>query len=225
MRMREVKVMQSVMRANDTLASANADRLRQAGVFAVDMMSSPGSGKTTILERTLEALGGRVGISVIEGDVATTRDAERVRARGAQVVQINTGGACHLDANMISHALDDLDLDGGDILFIENVGNLICPAGYRLGEAERVMVLSVTEGVDKPEKYPAMFRSCSVVLVNKIDLLEVLGLGLEEFTAEIAKVNAGIQIMPVSALTGEGMDEWYAWLEDGLRRIGAAHIQ
>lgn len=223
--MREVRVMQSVMRANDTLAAANAERFRQSGIFAVDMMSSPGSGKTTILERTLEALGGRVSISVVEGDVATTRDAERVRALGAQVVQINTGGACHLDANMISHALDDLDLDEEGILFIENVGNLICPAGYRLGEAERVLVLSVTEGVDKPEKYPAMFRSCSVVLVNKIDLLGVLGLELGEFITEIAKVNAGIRIMPVSALTGEGMHEWYAWLADGLRRVRAADSQ
>lgn len=215
----QVKVMESVMRANDALAAANAERLRRRGVFAVDMMSSPGSGKTTILERTLEAVGDRLRISVIEGDVATTRDAERVRARGAQVVQVNTGGACHLDANMISHALDDLDLEGADILFIENVGNLICPAGYRLGEAERVMVLSVTEGVDKPEKYPAMFRSCSVVLVNKVDLLEVLGLQPGEFVSEIRKVNADMRILPVSALTGEGMDEWYAWLEDGLRRI------
>jgi len=210
----KVRLMQKVMESNDAAAAENARKLRDAAVFSVDMMSAPGSGKTTILERTLDALIPALTIGVIQGDVDTTRDAERVQARGAQTVQINTGGACHLDAPAVAGALEDLDLDALDLLVIENVGNLICPTGFALGAHERVMVLSVTEGADKPEKYPAMFRSCSLALVNKTDLLPVLGLDLEAFAEEIARVNPDMQILPVSALTGEGMEDWYQWLRD-----------
>ncbi|MFO8060640.1 MAG: hydrogenase nickel incorporation protein HypB [Bacillota bacterium] len=207
-----VRLMERAMKNNDAVAAANARRLEEAGIFAVDLMSSPGSGKTTILERTLDALGD-LQAAVIEGDVCTTRDAERIEAMGVPVVQINTGGACHLDAGAVRDALESMDLQGCDLLFIENVGNLICPAGFRLGETERVMVLSVTEGADKPEKYPAMFRSCSVALVNKIDLLQVLEMDLDRITDEIRRVNPAMKILPVSARTGEGMEEWYEWLE------------
>ncbi len=220
-----VKLMENVMKANEAAAEANARRMEEAGIFAVDMMSSPGSGKTTILERTLDALGGELRTAVIEGDVDTSRDAERIAARGAQVVQINTGGACHLDAKVVQEALESMDLQGHDLLFIENVGNLICPAGYRLGESERVMVLSVTEGVDKPEKYPAMFRSCSVALVNKIDLLEVLGMDIREVADEIRRVNPEIKILPVSARTGEGMEAWYEWLTVEARRTRRSAVR
>ncbi len=213
-----VKLMENVMKANEAAAEVNARRMEEAGIFAVDMMSSPGSGKTTILERTLDALGGELRTAVIEGDLYTSRDAERVEARGAQVVQINTGGACHLDAKVVQEALESMDLQDHDLLFIENVGNLICPAGYRLGESERVMVLSVTEGVDKPEKYPAMFRSCSVALVNKIDLLEVLEMDIGVVADEIRRVNPRMKILPVSARTGEGMEAWYEWLRVEVRR-------
>ncbi len=220
-----VKLMENVMKANEAAAEANARRMEEAGIFAVDMMSSPGSGKTTILERTLDALGGELRTAVIEGDLYTSRDAERVEARGAQVVQINTGGACHLDAKVVQQALESMDLQGHDLLFIENVGNLICPAGYRLGESERVMVLSVTEGVDKPEKYPAMFRSCSVALVNKIDLLEVLEMDIREVADEIRRVNPRMKILPVSARTGEGMEAWYEWLRVEVRRTRKSAVR
>ncbi len=213
----KVRLMKKVMENNQAAAAINNRSLNDAGVFSVDMMSSPGSGKTTILERTLDALLPEMKIAIIQGDVDTTRDAQRVEARGAQTVQINTGGACHLDAPVVGEAIDDMDLEGVDLLVIENVGNLICPTGFELGADRRIMVLSVTEGSDKPEKYPAMFRSCSVALVNKVDLLPVLGLELEEFTDEIRRINPDMEIFPVSALTGEGMDTWYDWLRREVR--------
>ncbi len=212
----KVTLMKKVLEGNEDAAEANRQRMKDARIFSVDMMSSPGSGKTTILERTLDALVADLNIAVVQGDVYTTRDAERVEARGARAVQINTEGACHLDATVVGEALGDLDLSDTDILFVENVGNLICPAGFELGTDQRVMVLGVTEGSDKPEKYPAMFRRCSVVLVNKIDLLPVLGMDLADFTDAIRSVNPEIEILPVSALTGEGMEAWYQWLKDGL---------
>ncbi len=212
----KVTLMKKVLEGNEDAAEANRQRMKDAGIFSVDMMSSPGSGKTTILERTLDALVADLNIAVVQGDVYTTRDAERVEARGARAVQINTEGACHLDATVVGEALGDLDLSDTDILFVENVGNLICPTGFELGTDQRVMVLGVTEGSDKPEKYPAMFRRCSVVLVNKIDLLPVLGMDLADFTDAIRSVNPEIEILPVSALTGEGMEAWYQWLKDGL---------
>ncbi len=215
----KVKLSQDVLQANEAIAEVNAARLREAGVFAVDMMSSPGSGKTTILERTIDDLSDRLEIAVIVGDVSTTRDAERIEEAGADAVQINTGGACHLDANMIRDVLDDMELAGYDVLFIENIGNLVCPAGYVLGEAERVMVLSTPEGTDKPAKYPAMFRTCSVALLNKIDLSEALGVDDQEFVEEIGMVNPHMKVMSVSALTGEGMEEWYDWLQDGVNSM------
>jgi len=215
----KVKLSKDVLEANEAMAEANAARLQEAGVFAIDMMSSPGSGKTTILERTIDDLSDRLQIAVIVGDVSTTRDAERIEEAGAEAVQINTGGACHLDANMIRDVLDDVNLADCDILFIENIGNLVCPAGYVLGEAERVMVLSTPEGTDKPAKYPAMFRTCSVALLNKIDLSDALDVDVEDFADEIERVNPEMQTMAVSALTGEGMEEWYSWLQAGMDRM------
>jgi len=208
----KVRVATNVMKVNEAMAEHNRRTFAGAGVYVLNIMSSPGSGKTTLIERTIAEMKDEMGIGVIEGDVYTTRDAERIEAHGVPVVQINTGGACHLDANVVRDALEDLDLRSLDFLIIENVGNLICPAGYSLGEHDRAIVLSVTEGSDKPAKYPGMFRRCDLALVNKIDLLDRMDEDLAQFTGEISDVNGELLILPVSARTGEGMEAWYDWL-------------
>lgn len=209
-------VMEGILDANDALAQANRAKFDQSGTYVVNMMSSPGSGKTTILERTLEALGGRLRMGVLEGDVQTSLDADRLARFGVPTVQINTGsewgGGCHLDANMVRCGLPSLPLDDIDLLFIENVGNLVCPAGFRLGEDSRVMVASVTEGEDKPLKYPFMFRSAELVLVNKTDLMAHLDFDLGLFERNVEAVNPAAPRLLMSARTGEGMEEWYSWL-------------
>lgn len=209
-------VMEGILDANDTLAQANREKFDQAGTYVVNMMSSPGSGKTTILERTLEALDGRLRLGVLEGDVQTSLDAERLERFGVPVVQINTGsewgGGCHLDANMVRCGLPSLPLPEIDILVIENVGNLVCPAGFRLGEDVRVMVASVTEGEEKPLKYPFMFRSADLVLVNKIDLLAHLDFNLDLFLRNLEAVHPRVPYILMSARTGQGIEEWCSWL-------------
>jgi hydrogenase nickel incorporation protein HypB len=177
------------------------------------MVSSPGSGKTSILVRTITDLGGRWPVAVIEGDQQTSNDAERIRATGAQAVQINTGKGCHLDAHMVGHALERLSMEPGGLLFIENVGNLVCPAAFDLGEACKVVVLSVTEGEDKPLKYPDMFAAADLMLLNKSDLLPHLDFDLDACLAAALRVNPRIQILTVSARTGEGLGAFYAWIE------------
>ena len=227
----KVKVLEGVLDANDTIAHANRDDFDRAGVTVVNLMSSPGAGKTSLLEAVLGTLEG-VRVGVLEGDVQGTQDAERIgsihtRAGGhVPVAQINTdpgfGGECHLDANMVRSALPSLPLDRLDLLVIENVGNLVCPAEFRVGEHTRMMVASVTEGEDKPFKYPLMFRACELVLVNKIDLLPHLDFDLEEFLANLDDVNPGAEKLLVSAKTGEGLDAWRDWLVQMASRKPAA---
>jgi hydrogenase nickel incorporation protein HypB len=209
-----VKVLEDVLDANGTIAAANRDDFDRAGVTTVNLMSAPGAGKTALLERSLRRLGVRVG--VLEGDVASTLDAERIAHLHVPVVQVDTepsfGGECHLDANMVRSALPSLPLDELDLLVIENVGNLVCPAEFRVGEHHRVMVSSVAEGEDKPLKYPLMFRACELVLVNKIDLLPHLDFDLDRYLRNLEAVHPGVETLLVSARSGEGIEAWREWL-------------
>ncbi len=217
----KVKVVEGVLDANNTIAQANRDDFDRHGVTACNLMSAPGAGKTTLLERTVSSLDG-VRVGVLEGDVQGSLDADRLASLHVPVTQINTdpsfGGECHLDANMVRSALPSIPLDELDLLVIENVGNLVCPAEFRVGEHHRVMVTSVTEGEDKPLKYPLMFRACELVLVNKIDLLPHLDFDLEKLLHHLDAVHPGVDRMLVSARTGEGVEEWRDWLEAATRR-------
>jgi hydrogenase nickel incorporation protein HypB len=183
-------------------------------LLVINLMSGPGAGKTTLLQRTIEALKDRYRLGVIEGDIQSTHDAERIASTGAPVVQINTGGACHLDGNMIREALDKLELAELDILIVENVGNLVCPAEFDVGEHFKVMILSVPEGDDKPLKYPLIFHESSLLLVNKIDLLPFVECNVEKIHHEATKINPHINVIDISCKTGEGLDAWYRWLGD-----------
>ena len=216
-------IVENVLDANDTLAAANRDAFDRAGTYAINMMSSPGAGKTALLERTLERLRGRLRVGVLEGDVQTTLDAQRLSRFHIPLIQVNTdpgfGGECHLDANMVRSGLGELPLDDIDILIIENVGNLVCPAEFRVGEDLRVMVYSVTEGEEKPLKYPLMFRTADLILVNKVDLLEHLDFDLEEFLDNLDAVNPGVRRVLTSARTGQGLDEWCDWLGQRLEGV------
>jgi hydrogenase nickel incorporation protein HypB len=210
-------VLEGVLDANDALAQANRDRFDAAGTYVINMMSSPGAGKTALLERTLERVRGKLRLGVLEGDVQTTLDADRLARFHVPLVQVNTdpgfGGECHLDANMVRSGLAELPLEEIDALVIENVGNLVCPAEFKVGEDARVMVYSVTEGEEKPLKYPLMFRSADLVLVNKVDLLEHLDFDLDLFFANLDAVNPGVERVLTSARTGQGVEEWCSWLE------------
>ena len=207
---RTVILEQKVLAKNDRLAALNREWLAERGVLAINLMSSPGAGKTTLLERTARELGGR--LTVIEGDQETTLDASRIKAAGAAVVQINTGAGCHLDAAMVADGLRVLDPPGGSILFIENVGNLVCPALFDLGEAAKVVISSVTEGADKPAKYPNMFRQADLVLLNKTDLLPYVDFDVRAHSADLRRVSPASLMLQVSAATGEGLSAWYDWL-------------
>jgi len=207
---RLVVLERKVLARNDELAERNRAWLAARDVVAVNLMSSPGSGKTTLLERTIREVGGAV--SVVEGDQETDFDAERVRATGAPVVQVNTGAGCHLDADMLARALHTLDPRAGSLVFVENVGNLVCPALFDLGERARVVVMSVTEGADKPLKYPHMFRTADVVLLNKTDLLPYVDFDATTFGHAMNEVNPEAEILTVSATRGDGLTDWYAWL-------------
>ncbi|MEO5651854.1 MAG: hydrogenase nickel incorporation protein HypB [Marmoricola sp.] len=200
----------AVLARNDALAAGNRAWLEEHGIAALNLMSSPGAGKTTLLERTIVELGQTV--TVIEGDQETLFDAERIRSAGARAVQINTGAGCHLDAAMVERALAELAPEDESVVFIENVGNLVCPALFDLGERHKVVVISVTEGDDKPLKYPHMFAAADLVVVNKTDLLPYVDFDLARLSADARKLRPGVQILPVSARSGEGMDTWYAWL-------------
>jgi hydrogenase nickel incorporation protein HypB len=202
-----------ILAKNNRYATANRELFRKKGILALNLVSSPGSGKTTILERTLRDLSGEINSAVIEGDQQTDNDARRIAATGVPVRQINTGAGCHLDAHMVGHALEDLLPGELDLLFIENVGNLVCPAAFDLGEAHKVVVLSVTEGEDKPLKYPQMFHAADVMLLNKVDLLPHLDFDVEKCLEMARRVSPGITIFRLSAKTGEGMGEWYEWLQ------------
>jgi len=213
--MQKKKIGKKILSANEEYALRNSRFLAQQKKLCLNMISSPGSGKTTILARTISELKGKIKIGVIEGDIQTDFDAQKIRATGAPAVQINTGGACHLSAAQISDALQNLPLADLDLIFIENVGNLVCPSAFELGETAKVVVLSVAEGDDKPAKYPAIFAKSKVLLVNKIDLLragDLVDFDIERVKADARKLNKGIEIFPISAKTGEGMNDWYDWL-------------
>ena len=209
---RTLKLEREILGRNQLLAERNRGWLDGRGIFAVNLMSAPGSGKTTLLERTVRELGKKVVVSVVEGDQETRLDADRIRATGARVVQINTGAGCHLDAQMLGRALDELAPPGGSLLFVENVGNLVCPALFDLGERARVVIASTTEGEDKPAKYPHMFRAADLVLLNKVDLLPHLDFDVDRFTAHVRSVNPSASVLEVSALRGDGLPAWYRWL-------------
>ncbi|WP_434358772.1 hydrogenase nickel incorporation protein HypB [Parasalinivibrio latis] len=216
---RMVQIEQDILGKNDRYAAANRARFSQSAQLVLNLVSSPGSGKTTLLTETLTYLKETMPVAVIEGDQQTANDAERIRATGVKAVQVNTGKGCHLDAHMVGHALDSLALPDYGILFIENVGNLVCPAAFDLGEAHKVAILSVTEGEDKPIKYPDMFAAADLVLLNKIDLLPHLSFDLGRCRDYLKAVNPNAEILEVSATSGEGMDEWFAWLSDNRRAL------
>ena len=219
---RRISLEQSLLAKNDTLAALNRQAFAERGILALNLVSSPGSGKTTLLEQTILRLQGQVPVVVIEGDQQTSQDADRIRAAGAPAIQINTGKGCHLDAHMVGHALDSLAPPEGAVLMIENVGNLVCPAAFDLGEAHKVVILSVTEGEDKPLKYPDMFAASDLMLLNKVDLLPHLRFDVDRCLAFARRVNPKIQILRVSAQTGEGMEGWLAWIEAGRTRALAS---
>jgi hydrogenase nickel incorporation protein HypB len=220
---RIVAVERDILSENDRFAAANRRRLGAAGVFAVNLVSGPGSGKTTLLARTIADCGERFPMAVIEGDQQTALDAERIRATGVAALQVNTGKGCHLDAHMVGHALDRLDLPEDGVLFVENVGNLVCPAAFDLGEASKAVVLSVTEGEDKPLKYPDMFAAAGLMVLNKVDLLPHLSFDVERCVDYARRINPTIVVLRLSAVTGEGLDAWYGWLAAGVAAARAGH--
>lgn len=213
---KRIPVVEKILNANDQAAAENREHLHAHGILAVNIMSSPGAGKTTLLMATIAALGDRVRLGVIEGDTASQVDAETIATTGTPVVQINTGGGCHLDAPMVHRALHALPLDDLDVIFIENVGNLICPVSFDLGQAAKVALLSVPEGHDKPYKYPAIFEAVDLVVVTKSDLLPYLDFDLAKFTDLVRGLNPTAPVLTLSAKTGAGMAEWVAWLESRL---------
>lgn len=214
----KISVVKNILEANERIARENRDLFRHNNLLVINLMSSPGAGKTSLLERTVDALKEKVRIGVIEGDIQSSHDAERIAQKGIPVVQINTGGACHLDGNMIRDALPELDLGALDLLVVENVGNLVCPAEFQVGEDFKVMILSVTEGEDKPAKYPLMFRESKVLLINKIDLLPFLDVSSDRIREEALKVNPNLTLFDVSCKTGEGLEAWTEWLAQAVAR-------
>jgi len=211
-----IEVLESIFAENDNRAAINRDAFDTNGIRALNLMSSPGSGKTTVLAATLDELAGEFAVGIVEGDIATDLDAAKLGGRGAQISLLNTsngfGGECHLDAPMVNRALGGLDLPALDLVIVENVGNLVCPAEFDVGEHAKAMVYSVTEGEDKPLKYPVMFRSVDVVLLNKIDLVPHLDADVDTYIARVREVNPTATVLPVSARTGQGMDAWFDWL-------------
>ena len=212
----KVKVVTRILEANDRIADENRKRFQEAGVYVVNLMGAPGAGKTTLLERTIQALKPHCRIGVIEGDIVGSDDAERIGALDVPVVQINTGGACHLDANMISEVLPEFPLRDLDLLIIENVGNLVCPAEFKVGEDIKMMVLSVAEGHDKPLKYPLMFRESAALVLNKIDLLPYMNTDMNKVRNDSLALNPQLKIFEVSCTSGAGIEPWAQWL-NGLR--------
>jgi hydrogenase nickel incorporation protein HypB len=212
----KLQVETDILAKNDRMAQGNRRLFKEKGLFVLNLVSSPGSGKTTILERTLKDNAANCRCAVIEGDQQTDNDAVRIAATGVPVRQINTGAGCHLDAHMVLHASEQLNLDGLDLLLIENVGNLVCPASFDLGEHHKVVVLSVTEGEDKPLKYPQMFHAATVMLLNKVDLLPHLDFDVEKCKEMARRVSPGIKIFEVSSRSGAGMSQWYDWLREGV---------
>ncbi|MFC1985085.1 hydrogenase nickel incorporation protein HypB [Chloroflexota bacterium] len=220
----EIKILKGILGANEAIAARNRDRLDRDDILTVNIMSSPGAGKTSLVLQTIDQLKSETKVAVIEGDVASSVDANKVSRQGVPVIQINTDGGCHLDANMIENALNNLSLGGIDLLLIENVGNLICPAEFALGEHRKVMILSTPEGDDKPYKYPLMFTEADVVLVNKVDLLPYLDFNIGAFNRTVIGLNPGVKIFPVSCKTSEGLEAWFSWLENEIKQIKSRQV-
>lgn len=218
---RMVKIERDILASNNQAAQQNRDYFSRHGIFALNLVSSPGSGKTTLLVKTIERLRGHMPIAVIEGDQQTDRDAARIRATGAPAVQINTGKGCHLDASMIERAVQQLDLQYNSLLLIENVGNLVCPSGFDLGEAHKVAILSVTEGEDKPLKYPDMFHAADLMLLNKCDLLPYVDFDVDTAIGYAQRVHPGLPVIQLSATQGSGMQAWCDWILTNCRRVSA----
>ncbi|MCB2292802.1 hydrogenase nickel incorporation protein HypB [Clostridium algoriphilum] len=210
--MSEIKVVRNILQTNDEITSKNKKILDEKGIYVINLMSSPGSGKTSLLERIIAKLKNDINIAVIEGDIYTTKDAQRIEAQGVPVIQINTGGACHLDAEMIKGALNSLTLDNIDLLVIENVGNLVCPAEFEIGEDIKISVLSTTEGNDKPLKYPLMFEKSGAIILNKLDLIEFTDFDKKEFYKDIKSLNANVDLFETSCVKNQGIDEICSWL-------------
>ena len=209
-----VAVVKNILDANSRIAQENKKLFDRHGLTVINLMSSPGAGKTTLLEQMGNHFGGRLKIGVVEGDIQTTLNAERVAAAGLEAVQIETDGACHLDANMVQNALGNLDLEALDLLVVENVGNLVCPAEFNIGEDHKVMMLSVTEGDDKPYKYPLMFRESRVLLISKVDLLPHLRCNIEKIKAAGRAINPDLVIFEISSYSGQGLDDWHNWVQE-----------
>lgn len=214
----KIKLEKDVLTDNNKAADYNRDKFTNSKTLVINLMSSPGAGKTTLLEKTIERLSNEYRIGVIEGDLATERDADRIRALGAQAIQINTNGGCHLDARMIAKTLPEFELENIDILFIENVGNLVCPSGYDLGQNHKIAVLSVPEGNDKIPKYPTMFNRTELVLLNKIDLLPYIDFNVDEAINDLKGINPNSKLISVSARSGEGINEWFDWLRSAYKK-------
>lgn len=213
----QIKVMTNILDRNDQLAAEVHDRLSAAGIFVVNLLGSPGCGKTSLLENTIAGLKGELSMAVIEGDLFTAKDAERIEQHGVPVIQINTSGGCHLDANMVNTVLDHLDLEKLDLIVIENVGNLVCPAEFNIGEDVKVTVLSITEGEDKPLKYPLIFKQASAVILNKVDLLPYTSFDMQAAIKDITSISPDTVLMLASCRTGEGLSQWYEWLKQQVK--------
>jgi hydrogenase nickel incorporation protein HypB len=220
---RVIQVERDILAKNDAHAAENRAFLAARSILALNLVSSPGSGKTALLVRTIGLLGERLKSYVVEGDQQTSNDADRIRAAGAPAVQINTGKGCHLEAHMVGHAIGHLSPEDGSLVFVENVGNLVCPAGFDLGEAHRVVIMSVTEGEDKPLKYPDIFSGSDLVLMNKVDLLPHLDFDMEHAIGNMRRVNPDCAILPVSARTGEGLEAWIGWIDEVRTAASAVH--
>lgn len=213
----KISVVKNILEANDRIALENRSLFDENNLTVMNLMSSPGAGKTSLLEKTIDALKDDLALGVIEGDIQSSQDAERIARMNIPVVQINTGGACHLDGNMIRDTFDEFDLGALDLLVVENVGNLVCPAEFKVGEDFKAMILSVTEGDDKPSKYPLMFHESSVLIINKTDLLPYVDCTIERIREEALKINPHLVIFETSCKTGEGLDDWYDWLRQEVR--------
>lgn len=213
----KISVVRNILEANDRIAQQNRDLFNENHLLVVNLMSSPGAGKTTLLEKTIDALKGDLKIGVIEGDIQSSRDAERIAAKGVPAVQINTDGACHLDGNMIRDTFDEFNFKEMNLLVVENVGNLVCPAEFKVGEDYKIMILSVTEGDDKPSKYPLMFHESKVLLINKTDLLPYVDCSVEKIKEDSLRLNPDLTIFEISCKTGEGLEGWYNWLREQIR--------
>jgi hydrogenase nickel incorporation protein HypB len=213
----KITVVRDILEANERIARQNREIFDENNLVVINLMSAPGSGKTSLLERSIDALKDEIRMGIIEGDIQSSRDAERVARKGVPAVQINTGGECHLDGNMIRVTFKDFDFRSLQLLVVENVGNLVCPAEFNMGEDYKIMMLSVTEGDDKPSKYPLMFRKSKVLLINKVDLLPYVDCSIEHIEEEAKKINPDLTIFRISCKTGEGLNDWYSWLREQVK--------